>query len=52
MNQKNDEALFNTDAAYEGTIDGEVSFGDVLCWNEATIDRRRQLVHLWMGRWR
>ena len=52
MNERDVEILVNTDVAYQGTIDGEVSFGDVLCWNEATIDRRRPFIPLWMGRWR
>ena len=50
--KKDVEILIDTDATYKGTIDAEVSFGDVLCWNGATIDRRRPLVPLWMGLWR
>ena len=31
MNERDVEILVNTDVAYQGTIDSEVSFGDVLC---------------------
>ena len=52
INEKDVENLTNMDGTYKGTIDGEISFGDALGWNEATIDQRRPLAPLWMGRWR